>query len=202
MLVNDENNDVCGNTCGDNLNEAVDYLSQLQTPKQASHRLLVDAVIQQYRSQIQRFLQVKISSPADQDDVFQIICFKIVQCKNLGRVDQLGAYVRKIATNAVTDNYRLKAKHHAQSAEYQEEIALADHALDPEQLCEGVQRVQGIVSKMEKLPPRCRQAVLMRRVSGLSPKIIAQRMGVSVSMVEKYITRGNQIMRQDELSVA
>ena len=202
MQPNNNTNNGSDNRCDAGASEQVDYLSQLQALRQMSHRLLVDAVIQQYTAKIKRFLQAKISSSADRDDLFQVICFKIAQSKNLDTVEQLESYVTKIAVNVVTDKYRNDARYNEHNITLDGELVLVDNALDPEQWCEGEQTVQGIVNKMEKLSPRCRQAVLMRRVSGLSPKIIAQTMGVSVSMVEKYITRGNQVIQYGELTAA
>jgi RNA polymerase sigma-70 factor (ECF subfamily) len=40
------------------------------------------------------------------------------------------------------------------------------------------------------LPDKCRQAVVMRKVYGLSTKDIAQRMNISVGTVSNYITKG------------
>ena len=93
MQAKNKSNNGNDKRCDPSLREALDNLSQLQALRQMSHRLLVDAVIQQYSTKIRRFLQLKISSPADQDDVFQAICLKIAQSKNLDTVDQLGAYV-------------------------------------------------------------------------------------------------------------
>jgi RNA polymerase sigma factor (sigma-70 family) len=40
------------------------------------------------------------------------------------------------------------------------------------------------------LPKKCRQVFLLRKVHGLGHREIAERMGLSVSSVEKYLLRG------------
>jgi RNA polymerase sigma factor (sigma-70 family) len=43
---------------------------------------------------------------------------------------------------------------------------------------------------LDRLPPRCREAILLRRVEGLSRREIAARMGISEYTVAEYLTRG------------
>jgi RNA polymerase sigma-70 factor (ECF subfamily) len=40
------------------------------------------------------------------------------------------------------------------------------------------------------LPPQCRRVFLLRKVQGLSQKDVAQRLGLSVSTVEKHLATG------------
>lgn len=40
---------------------------------------------------------------------------------------------------------------------------------------------------LDELPVNCRQALLLNRLEGLGHAAIAERLGVSVSMVSKYI---------------
>ena len=53
-------------------------------------------------------------------------------------------------------------------------------------------RIQGIIST---LPPKCREAFLFSRYQDLSHKEIAERMHLSVSTVEKHITKALRILR-------
>jgi len=41
---------------------------------------------------------------------------------------------------------------------------------------------------LERLPPRCREAILLRRIEGLSRREIATRMGISEYTVAEYLT--------------
>ncbi|WP_028970395.1 RNA polymerase sigma factor [Sphingomonas sp. URHD0057] len=41
-----------------------------------------------------------------------------------------------------------------------------------------------------KLPPRCRQVVMLRKLEGLSTRETAERLGISVHTVEKQLTQG------------
>lgn len=43
---------------------------------------------------------------------------------------------------------------------------------------------------LDRLPPRCREVVWLRKVEGLSTRETAERLGISVHTVEKQITQG------------
>lgn len=43
---------------------------------------------------------------------------------------------------------------------------------------------------LDRLPPRCREVVRLRKVEGLSTREVAERLGISVHTVEKHMTLG------------
>ena len=49
-------------------------------------------------------------------------------------------------------------------------------------------------SALERLPPRCREAVILKRIEGLSQREIAQRMGISEKVVGNYVAEGMSVL--------
>ena len=43
---------------------------------------------------------------------------------------------------------------------------------------------------LDRLPKRCREVIVLRRVEGLSQKEVAEQLGISVSTVEQQLTKG------------
>ncbi len=70
-----------------------------------------------------------------------------------------------------------------------EEMLLVDAAPLPDEALAAQERLRQVVSKLESVDPRSREAFLLHRVDGLSYQQIARQMGVSVSTVEKRIAR-------------
>ena len=62
--------------------------------------------------------------------------------------------------------------------------------LQPEEAYASSRALHACLDAIEALPPRCREAFCMYLFDELPNKEIAARMGVSPSMVDKYIKRG------------
>jgi RNA polymerase sigma factor (sigma-70 family) len=74
-------------------------------------------------------------------------------------------------------------------------FAEADHPampvhLEPDALLASSQAIHAYVATIEALPPRCREAFILHVFDGLSHMQIAERIGASMSMIEKHIARG------------
>ena len=50
---------------------------------------------------------------------------------------------------------------------------------------------------VNKLPPKCRSVVVLRMIDGLSQREISERLGIAVSTVEKHLSRGLQLCKED-----
>lgn len=66
--------------------------------------------------------------------------------------------------------------------------------LSPEYQVESRQELRRLALAFDQLPPRCREAVWMRRVDDLSQKEVANRLGISPRTVEKHVMKGMQIL--------
>lgn len=47
---------------------------------------------------------------------------------------------------------------------------------------------------LDHLPPRCREAVILKRIEGLTQREIAQRMGISEKVVGNYVAEGMSVL--------
>jgi RNA polymerase sigma-70 factor (ECF subfamily) len=47
---------------------------------------------------------------------------------------------------------------------------------------------------LDRLPPRCREAVILKRIEGLSQREIARRMGISEKVVGNYVAEGMSVL--------
>lgn len=62
--------------------------------------------------------------------------------------------------------------------------------VSPERRATGREQVQRLSRLFDRLPPRCREVVWMKRVEGLSQKQIAERLGIAEATVERHLVRG------------
>jgi RNA polymerase sigma-70 factor (ECF subfamily) len=94
-----------------------------------------------------------------------------------------------MARNLLRDHWRrqqVRQSVHADQVEREDE-PLSDERDDPMLAAHRLQRLEQLKTVLAELSPRRREALILHRFEGLSQAQIAQRMGISVSMVEKHI---------------
>lgn len=69
-------------------------------------------------------------------------------------------------------------------------LPVDDDLLTPERHASARQELRRALEGMERLPPRCREVVRLRKVEGLSTKEVAARMNVGIDAVERQMTLG------------
>ncbi|MBO9327672.1 RNA polymerase subunit sigma-24 [Achromobacter sp. HZ01] len=113
----------------------------------------------------------------------------LVKCleTDAARVAQPRAYLHQAARNAAVDQFR--------KTDGQEWVALDTIAAHPSSLGDPLAQVrteqlsQALEAALAELPLKCRQVFVWQRLEGMTQAEIAQRMGLSKNMVEKYMIR-------------
>lgn len=70
----------------------------------------------------------------------------------------------------------------------------ADEEPWPDRVAAGRDELARVGRALDTLPDRCREAVLLRRIEGLRPGEVAERMGIAVSTVEKHLVKGLRLL--------
>ncbi|MEI3797427.1 MULTISPECIES: RNA polymerase sigma factor [unclassified Chitinophaga] len=109
-----------------------------------------------------------------------------------------GPLVRTYARNLMIDVIRRRMKEDIQWLEQlQQEAGLL---IDPCINESGRQQLLQLETAIEKLPAPTRTVYLLHRESGLSYKEIAAKMSISVSMVEKHMSKAIRLLKKDILT--
>ncbi len=66
--------------------------------------------------------------------------------------------------------------------------------VSPEQRAMARQDLKRLAQAFDRLPPRCREVVWMRRVQDMAQKEIARRLGIGEKTVEKQISKGSRLL--------
>jgi RNA polymerase sigma factor (sigma-70 family) len=117
--------------------------------------------------------------------------------QNKVEVEHPRAYLTQVASNLLRDYWRhQKVRQHESSLEtmYPADDTVRDipepaisSAMQPEQQLESRQRLLLLQQAVETLPARQKEAFLLRKLSHLSNAEIAEKMGVSIRMVEQHL---------------
>ena len=113
------------------------------------------------------------------------------------------ALLYRTARNLLVDQHRRAAvrRHDDLNSMPDAEQPAAPQYLQPEDALVSQQMVRAYVGAIECLPPRCREAFVLHVFDELTHAQVAQRMGISVSMVEKHVLRGMLACRACERSL-
>jgi RNA polymerase sigma-70 factor (ECF subfamily) len=77
-----------------------------------------------------------------------------------------------------------------------EELRLASLEPSPEHALNSQEELRDLERSLQELPGPCRTAFLLRRVEGLSQKEVAEKLGISVKTVEKYMAKSVRFLLQ------
>jgi RNA polymerase sigma-70 factor (ECF subfamily) len=148
-----------------------------------------------------RFLMYKCGSRDEAEDVLQEAFQKIIKKDDLNEMENPRAYLYKAAQNIIIDRYR-KNKHKAkyiseEAAGVDRSEPLSSSTIPPERQMAAKQDLDEIYHKLNELPVNCKDAFLMHREHHMKYSEIADKLGVSVSMIEKYIIRALKYLRKN-----
>ncbi|MFP4136758.1 MAG: sigma-70 family RNA polymerase sigma factor [Halomonas sp.] len=146
-----------------------------------------------YRSEygwLRGWLRQKLGCPARADDCTQDTFLRVLDSPRTEPVERPRAFLARIATRLLIDDARRARLEQAWRETYA--LVVAEHARAPsaEEINELVDTLEQVARLLEGLPEKPRQAFLRFRLDGASQAEIASELGVSVSMVKKYVAQG------------
>lgn len=151
----------------------------------------VSLAYQNTYGQLVSFFRKRLDNAHDATDLSQDVFALWLKRAKQTPVEHTRAFLFKIAHRVLIDYWRSAGKRRLLLAEDQEEEIyrqdVAPFETDPHQRLEHQQRLNHLEAAINSLPPRRRQAFVLHRFDGLSQVEVAERMGISVSMVEKHI---------------
>lgn len=106
--------------------------------------------------------------------------------------------VKTYARNLLIDEVRRRMREDAQWLENLENEA--DSITESYISENGRVQLQALDRAIDRLPGNCREVFLMHREKGMSYREIAAQLSLSVSMVEKYMSRAIRLLKNDLLT--
>lgn len=138
----------------------------------------------EWREELVRFLAFRVHDRVLIDDLEQEVYLRLLRLDQVHLIRNPRAYVMRVAANVVADHGRRIAIRTRQ--ETIEEPQTGDGPFEHFLWRERYERVQRAVAA---LPDRCRRALILHRRNGLTYDEIAEELGVSRSMVKKYLKK-------------
>ncbi len=146
-----------------------------------------------------RYLSRRVSD-ADADDLAQEAFLRMHKVQQSSGLGNARAFLFKTANNLMVDQIRRERVHlrfiNAEMPALADDDISEEGAPSAERTASAEEELTLLYAAMDNLPDKVRRAFLLHRQHDMSYAQIAKEMGVSTSMVEKYIVRALRLLRQ------
>jgi RNA polymerase sigma-70 factor (ECF subfamily) len=139
---------------------------------------------------LMRFLQKSYRNHSELTDLRQDIYAELLKVARERIPDPTPPFVFTVARNQLVDRIRRERVIPIDSALEIGELEIAIDAPPPDRAVAARDELRRLNTAIDQLPPRCREAVVMARIDGLSGREIAQRMNITESAVSRYVKNG------------
>lgn len=150
----------------------------------------------EYYRELLSFLTAKLRCPHEAADLAQETFARLLAIDNPNVVRQPRAFLYRIARNLAIDSsrkYSVRNRFFIDLSELEEAPSAAPL---PDYLVEGNQLRRALDQTITEMPPRRRDVFLLYRFAGLKQAEIAERLGISTSMVERHLMKAMAQCRQ------
>ena len=139
---------------------------------------------------LMRFLNQNWRNKSELEDLRQDVYARILEKVESGLPEHTKAFVLTTARNLLIDRVRREHIVPIEAMADLEGLNTVDDAPGADRTVIARDTLRRLQIALDKLPPRCREVVMLRRVEGLSRQEIATRMGISEKTVAAHMTNG------------
>jgi RNA polymerase sigma factor (sigma-70 family) len=165
------------------------------SPKEPSEKGL-EALYRKYSQALHRFLARSHVQCDEVSDIVQETYCRVLNSGELERIRYPRAYLLRVAHNVALN----AAKHRRTAGDY-EALDVSDVELEDEQPSayrhlKAQQELTIVRAALTELSPKCREVFVLNRFEHRTYGQIAEELGLSVSMIEKYVSQALAHLRR------
>lgn len=143
---------------------------------------------------LMQFLRHHSRGRSDPNDLRQEVYLRAYERACVQLPQETRPFVFAIARNLLVDQFRRERIVPIDGVPDADAVEIPDEEPGPDRSAIARDELRHVYAALDRLPPRCREAVVMRRVDQLSRKEIAQRMGVAEKTVKRHLNDGLRLL--------
>jgi RNA polymerase sigma factor (sigma-70 family) len=159
-----------------------------------SRAQVVERLFREHNEALIRFLRGRVESHQEAREVAQEAYVRLLSLDQPEAVSYLRAFLFKTAANIAIDRRR-RHQHFDKVAGAQLFAELTENRT-PERQLSGEQTLRQLGIIIESMPAKCRESFVLNQIQGLDAATIATQLGITDSMVRKYVVRALLHCRQ------
>src|ERR1700679_1854222 len=152
-----------------------------------SRASVVERLFRDHNEALIRFLRGRVGSHNEALEVAQEAYVRLLSLDQPGAVSYLRAFLFKTAANIAID--RRRRDQNFDRVAGRQLFSELTESRTPERQLSGEQSLRHLGALIESMPPKCRESFVMNQIHGLDAATIARRLGITDSMVRKYVVR-------------
>jgi RNA polymerase sigma factor (sigma-70 family) len=156
----------------------------------SSDRLTVEALVREHHSSLLRYFMKRGVREGDAEDAVQEVFVRLSRRQGLSEIERIDGYLFETAANVAIDMQRHNRVRHYQSHVAYDDSQHGKPGCSCEAVFEGQEAIERLLLGLRELPDRTRTIFILARLEDMKQSEIAQRLGISVSAVEKQLTKG------------
>jgi RNA polymerase sigma factor (sigma-70 family) len=164
-----------------------DQVAEPTPESDESRATVVERLFREHNEALIRFLRGRVGSHNEALEVAQEAYVRLLSLDQPGAVSYLRAFLFKTAANIAIDRRR-RHQNFDKVTGGQLFMELAENRT-PERQLSGEQALGRLGVLIEGMPPKCRQSFVLNQIHGLDAATIATQLGITDSMVRKYVVR-------------
>jgi RNA polymerase sigma factor (sigma-70 family) len=143
-----------------------------------------------HEPKLRAWLQARFPTLTDVDDLVQESYARLLHARQSGRLENPKSYLFATARHAALDFFRRRRIVAIEAVEEIDALPVLEEQPGVAESLERAQELRLLSEAMAMLPDRCRQAIVLQKLHGLSYREIAERLGITESTVNAQIAKG------------
>ncbi|HSZ73291.1 MAG TPA: RNA polymerase sigma factor [Rhizomicrobium sp.] len=139
---------------------------------------------------LMRFLSRRWHNSRDVEDLCHDIYVRVYEAAKKEIPNPAKPFVFAIARNLLINRARREHIVAIESMADVEVLNVSGDEISPERSVSAREELARLQAALDQLPKRCREAVILRKIEGLSRREIAARMGITEQTVNRHLTDG------------
>lgn len=135
-------------------------------------------------------------NPADVDDWCQETALRMFAAARNQEIAQPRAYLFRVARNVALSRLAHRQVKANVRLDVQQREQERNSSRPADRECQALNDRNRLLHAVAALPDRCREVFVMCKFDGYSHREIAEKLGISVSTVEKHLVKGLRLCRQ------
>lgn len=149
-----------------------------------------------HEAQLVRYLNRVWPNKDETADLRQETYARVYQAAGEGRPASPRAFLFTTAHHLMVDRMRRERIVSIEVTGDIEELNVLRDEISTEQRVSAREELTRLARAMDRLPPKCREVMWLRRVEGLTQKEVAEALGVTVKAVEQHVSKGGRLLAE------